>query len=57
MRKKLCIVSEHSISMLLWAVQSQLYKHGIPGKNNLFWKSNAQANELRHENSCVKLSS
>ena len=28
-----------------------------PGKNNLFRKSNAQDNELRHENGCVKSSS
>ena len=28
-----------------------------PGKNNLFRKYNAQDNELRHENGCVKSSS
>ena len=28
-----------------------------PGKNNLFRKSNAQDNELRHENGCIKSSS
>ena len=28
-----------------------------PGKNNLFRKSNARTNVLRHENGCIKLSS
>ena len=28
-----------------------------PSKNNLFRKSNARNNELRHENGCIKSSS
>ena len=32
-------------------------KNYTPGKYNLFRKSNARTNELRHENGCVKSSS
>ena len=37
--------------------KNECVKDDTPDKNNLFRKSNARTNELRHENSCIKSSS
>ena len=46
-----------SVIPCLQASCPEFEKNITPGKNNLFRKSNARTNELRHENGCIKSSS
>ena len=47
-------VQNQTTLLLFTQASSPLVTHG---KNNLFRKSNARDNELRHENGCIKSSS